>query len=88
MKLKVEREIDGRGMLRLDLTNVPNVTFQLDAKKIGPFFFLIREVYQGEDWARNTYDPCLQDFEYYDKERYCAIASRDRPYSVEDDDER
>jgi len=50
--------------------------------------YFIREVYQGEDWARNTYDPCLQDFEYYDKERYCAIASRDRPYSVEDDDER
>jgi protein tyrosine/serine phosphatase len=50
--------------------------------------YFIREVYQGEAWARNTYDPCRQDFKYYDKERYCGIALRDRPYSVEDDDER
>jgi hypothetical protein len=50
--------------------------------------YFIREVYQGEDWARNTYDPCQQDFRYYDKNRYCAIAPAARPYSVEDDDER
>jgi len=50
--------------------------------------YFIREVYLGEDWARNTYDPCRQDYEYYDKEQYCGIPSEARGYSMEVDDER
>jgi protein tyrosine phosphatase (PTP) superfamily phosphohydrolase (DUF442 family) len=50
--------------------------------------YFIREVYQGEDWARNTYDPCRQDYQYYDKEQYCGIPPEARPYSLEVDDER
>jgi hypothetical protein len=49
--------------------------------------YFIREVYQGEDWARNTYDPCKQDYKYYDKEQ-CNVAVKARYYSLEVDDER
>jgi len=30
------------------------------------------ERYQGEDWLLNQYDPCLDDYEYYDKVKYCG----------------
>jgi len=33
-------------------------------------YFLER--YRGEDWLRNVYDPCLDEYEYYDKARYCG----------------
>ena len=29
--------------------------------------YFIRELWQGEDWARDIYDPCTQDFKFYDK---------------------
>jgi protein tyrosine phosphatase (PTP) superfamily phosphohydrolase (DUF442 family) len=50
--------------------------------------YFIREVYQGEEWARNTYDPCRQDYKYYDKEQNCGIPPEARRYSLEVDDER
>ena len=50
--------------------------------------YFIREVYQGEEWARNIYDPCQQDYNYYDKEQYCGIPLETRRYSLEVDDER
>lgn len=50
--------------------------------------YFIREVYQGQNWAREVYDPCRQDYRYYDKEKYCGIEPPVRPYSVEIDDER
>jgi protein tyrosine/serine phosphatase len=49
--------------------------------------YFIREVYQGEDWARNTFDPCKQDYEYYDKAE-CNVDVKARRYSPEVDDER
>jgi protein tyrosine phosphatase (PTP) superfamily phosphohydrolase (DUF442 family) len=50
--------------------------------------YFIREVYGGEEWARNTYDPCRQDYSYYDKEQYCGLPPEARRYSFEVDDER
>ena len=32
--------------------------------------YFIRQ-YQGQDWAYNTYDPCVQSYKYYDKAAYC-----------------
>lgn len=29
-------------------------------------------VYGGKDWAYHTYDPCAQDYRYYDKQKYCS----------------
>ena len=29
------------------------------------------ELYEGEEWAREHYDPCVQEYEYYDKSKYC-----------------
>jgi len=48
--------------------------------------YFIREVYQGEEWARELYDPCKQDYKYYDKGTYCGIALK--PFSLRMDDER
>ena len=33
--------------------------------------YFILEVWQGEDWAYNEYDPCKADYKYYNKEAYC-----------------
>jgi protein tyrosine/serine phosphatase len=33
--------------------------------------YFIKELWQGEDWARRTYDPCFYDYEHYDKEANC-----------------
>jgi protein tyrosine/serine phosphatase len=48
--------------------------------------YFIREVYRGEEWAREFYDPCKQDYKYYDKGTYCGIALK--PFSLRVDDER
>lgn len=50
--------------------------------------YFIREGYRGEEWARNTYDPCRQDYQYYDKEQYCGLPSEAGRYSIEVDDDR
>jgi hypothetical protein len=39
-----------------------------------------------EEWARELYDPCKQDYKYYDKGTYCGIALK--PFSLRIDDER
>ena len=28
--------------------------------------------YRGEQWARESYDPCAADFDYYDKRKHCS----------------
>jgi len=33
--------------------------------------YFIREVWQGEEWAYNKYDPCVQKYKYYKQDRYC-----------------
>ena len=48
--------------------------------------YFIREVYQGEEWARESYYPCRQDYKYYDKEVYCGTTVK--PFSRRVDDER
>lgn len=50
--------------------------------------YFIREVYQGEEWVRQVYDPCQQDYRYYNKDEYCTRRVADRPHSVTVDDER
>ena len=30
--------------------------------------YFIKEVWQGEDWAMNEYDPCIQNYEHYGQE--------------------
>ena len=29
--------------------------------------YFTRDLWEGEEWARNFYDPCAQDYEHYDK---------------------
>jgi len=29
------------------------------------------KLYQGEKWAREVYDPCVQNYKYYDKAKFC-----------------
>ncbi len=48
--------------------------------------YFVREVYEGEEWARESYDPCIQDYQYYDKGDYCGRAVR--PYVPRIDDKR
>lgn len=38
--------------------------------------YFVRDVYRGERWAREVYDPCRQKYEYYNQERYCK---KERP---------
>jgi protein tyrosine/serine phosphatase len=38
--------------------------------------YFVREVWQGAQWARESYQPCEADYQYFDKERYCPSASR------------
>ncbi len=30
------------------------------------------KIYQGQTWARESYDPCKASYEYYDKVKYCG----------------
>jgi protein tyrosine/serine phosphatase len=32
--------------------------------------YFIRDLWQGEEWARTQYDPCKQNYRYYDKNNY------------------
>ena len=48
--------------------------------------YFIREVYQGEEWAREFYYPCRQEYKYYDKGKYCGTTVK--PFSRRVDDER
>ena len=34
--------------------------------------YFIKNVWQGQQWAYSTYDPCIQDYKYYDRNRYCG----------------
>jgi len=34
------------------------------------------ERYRGEDWLLNEYNPCSDEYEYYDKAKYCTSGSR------------
>ena len=67
------------------------------ARQLHPYFwhfpdrypaktYFIREVYQGEEWARESYYPCREDYEYYDREVYCGTSVT--PFSPRVDDER
>ncbi len=49
-------------------------------------YFVREVVYKGEEWARESYDPCIQDYQYYDKGSYCGRAVR--PYLPRIDDKR
>lgn len=48
--------------------------------------YFIRKVYQGEEWAREFYYPCQQDYKYYNKELYCGTTVK--PFLPSIDDER
>lgn len=50
--------------------------------------YFIRQVYRGEAWARKAYYPCLQNYQYYKKEKYCAGGITIKPFSTTIDDER
>ena len=30
------------------------------------------ERYRGEDWLLNEYDPCSDEYDYYDRAKYCS----------------
>jgi protein tyrosine phosphatase (PTP) superfamily phosphohydrolase (DUF442 family) len=34
--------------------------------------YFFNEIYEGEEWARESYDPCKADYLYYDKTAYCG----------------
>ncbi len=34
--------------------------------------YFVKEVYQGENWAFTTYDPCVQKYKYYDQAKFCT----------------
>mgnify|MGYP001175553142 CR=1 FL=1 len=36
--------------------------------------FFFNEVYQGEQWARASYDPCSADYPYYSQADYCGVS--------------
>lgn len=36
-------------------------------KKMPAKRYFIDEIWQGDDWARNKYDPCIQEYKYYDQ---------------------
>lgn len=33
--------------------------------------YFIDHVYQGEEWAFQSYNPCQENYKYYDKAKYC-----------------
>ncbi|MFQ5543734.1 MAG: dual specificity protein phosphatase family protein [Nitrospiria bacterium] len=50
--------------------------------------YFMREVYQGEAWARNAYRPCQENYKHYKKGLYCGIEDSLRPFVLEFDDEQ
>lgn len=34
-------------------------------------YYFIDKVYENEQWARESYEPCQADYKYYNKEKYC-----------------
>lgn len=48
--------------------------------------YFVREVYRGAKWARASYDPCREDYKYYNKGKYCGTEAP--PFSLVVDDER
>jgi protein tyrosine phosphatase (PTP) superfamily phosphohydrolase (DUF442 family) len=48
--------------------------------------YFVREVYKGEEWVRESYYPCRQNYKYYDKGKYCWTTVK--PFSPRVDDER
>lgn len=51
--------------------------------------YFIEKVWQGEEWARNEYYPCKQNYEYFDKASQCDKDGNEIPNekSPDDDDE-
>lgn len=45
----------------------------------APTYFM--SLYQGEEWARHVYDPCTQDYRYFDRNSQCGEAA-EAPVSV------
>ncbi|MEM7168279.1 MAG: dual specificity protein phosphatase family protein [Planctomycetota bacterium] len=43
--------------------------FHVPALAPSKHYFL--EIYEGQEWAYAVYDPCAQNYEYYDDVRYC-----------------
>lgn len=43
--------------------------------------------YQGREWAYETYDPCQQDYRYFDKKKYCETAPSSPASDPTDDPE-
>jgi len=33
----------------------------------------VERVHRGAEWARESYDPCVQDYLYYDRAQLCAV---------------
>jgi len=44
--------------------------------------YFFNKVYQGETWARESYDPCHGDYEYYDKVAFCGVPPAPVPKGV------
>lgn len=52
-----------------------------DLNPAQTYFF--NKIYEGENWARTSYDPCRSDYLYYDKAEYCGSGpSTDRTGAV------
>ncbi|MBY0414969.1 MAG: tyrosine-protein phosphatase [Bdellovibrionales bacterium] len=54
--------------------------FHLPSAKPAKRYF-IRDVWQGVEWAKNSYDPCKADYRYYNREQFCNT-----PTQVSEDD--
>jgi protein tyrosine phosphatase (PTP) superfamily phosphohydrolase (DUF442 family) len=51
--------------------NMLNPSYAHGIFKEMPQGYFIADVYRGEDWARNKYDPCEQEYRFYPHEKYC-----------------
>jgi protein tyrosine/serine phosphatase len=51
--------------------NMLAVTYYHDSTILPAKRYFIKNVWQGQQWAYSTYDPCVPDYKYYDQDRYC-----------------
>lgn len=59
------------GKSREDALNMLTLKYCHDSTNFPNKRYFIKNVWQGQQWAYSTYDPCVQNYKYYDQNRYC-----------------